>query len=94
MSEVAPPVRPCPECQVFDDHPRHVVALADGGELTLHVDCCAARGCAICAHQLEAVDHAPGLVGDALRARLVGLPAKQVGHADGNPHGAVSVSVI
>lgn len=87
------PVRPCPACQVFDDHPRHVVALDSGEDLALHMDCCAERGCKICAHQLALVAHAPGVVGDELRNRLVLLPAQAVEHADHNPYGAVTVSV-
>lgn len=92
MSDVALPVRPCPECRVYDDHPRHVVIGQDGSETALHMDCCAARGCQVCAHQLIAIGRVPGLVGDALRERLVALPVKQVEHADGNPYGAVSVN--
>lgn len=90
------PVRPCVACQVFDDHPRHVIAdpLNPGNEELMHMDCCAdRRGCGICAAQLARVDHAPGVVGEALRRRLMALPPVQVTHSEGD-HPFATVEVV
>ncbi len=95
------PVRPCPACQVFDDHPRHVVVQPDQTEVALHMDCCAGRGCHICAHMLDLVSHEPdmGIVGDVLRRRLEIVASTttgmQVVHAEGvDAYGPVTVSVL
>lgn len=82
------PVRPCWGCSVFDDHPRHVVVLANGADEPMHVDCCAdRRGCQVCAQQIA--DVAPGTVGQAMREHLLSLPPAQVVHVpnddDGDP---------
>jgi hypothetical protein len=39
------PIRSCDLCGGEDDHPRHVTALADGGTLMRHMDCCREAGC-------------------------------------------------
>jgi len=93
------PVRPCWECKVFDDHPRHVVVQPDQSEVTLHMDCCANRGCQICAVVLSMVDHEPGITGDALRRRLEHQSAKtpniRVEHPEGSDaYGAVRLDVL
>lgn len=63
------PIRTCIGCTQSDDHPRHVVALADGSEVTWHQDCHAlATGCAVCAATVES---AAGLKGDELRSHIV-----------------------
>jgi hypothetical protein len=89
------PVRPCYGCGVFDDHPRHVVAdpLNPGNEELMHMDCCVEkRNCGICREVLAAVDHRPGVRGEALRQRLVAQPPALVMHAEGeSPFGAVEI---
>ena len=39
------PIRSCDVCGGEDNHPRHVTALADGGTLMRHMDCCREAGC-------------------------------------------------
>lgn len=39
------PLRICDICGQTDDHPRHVVGLADGGTRMAHMDCCRVAGC-------------------------------------------------
>jgi len=39
------PIRSCDLCGGEDNHPRHVIALADGGTHTRHMDCCREAGC-------------------------------------------------
>jgi hypothetical protein len=56
-------------CGIEDDHPRHVVALADGGTRTLHMDCCRDAGCEVCA---ETTAGAEDLRGDELVKHLTG----------------------
>jgi hypothetical protein len=51
--------RLCEACGQIDDHPHHIVAHASG-PTDLHMDCCAARGCDVCAAALEAHGHAKG----------------------------------
>ena len=45
MASETRPVRSCDLCGVEDTDPRHVVALADGGTLIRHLDCCREAGC-------------------------------------------------
>lgn len=74
------PVRPAPCCQVYDDHPRHVITDTEtGADVALHMDCCAERGCEVCKHQLSGVR--PGTIGDDLREHLVAQPPKVIEHA-------------
>lgn len=62
------PVRTCIGCAQSDDHPRHVVAVADGSSVTWHMDCHAlATGCEVCANQIR---DAEGATGDDLREHL------------------------
>jgi hypothetical protein len=67
------PVRPCIGCGASDDHPRHVVVVADGTAVPWHMDCHAlASGCEVCAGQLEGVGGAAGNPkGDLLREHLM-----------------------
>lgn len=92
------PVRPCVACQVFDDHPRHVVAdpANPGNEELMHMDCCAERrNCGVCRAVLELVGHRPGIVGDELRERLEAQPPAQVLHAEGDgPFGVVALDLM
>lgn len=68
---MANPVRTCIGCEQTDDHPRHVIALTDGSEVTWHMDChWIATGCEVCVQQTSAVQD---LKGDALRQHLVNL---------------------
>lgn len=68
------PIRPCIGCQQADDHPRHVVILADQTEVPWHMDChVLTTGCELCAQQLAGAD---GATGAALRDHLVGLTTK------------------
>lgn len=61
--------RTCIGCGQTDDHPRHVIALPDGSEVTWHNDCHAiATGCQVCK---ATADSADGLKGDDLRAHIV-----------------------
>ncbi len=62
--------RTCIGCQQTDDHPRHVVALSDGSEVTWHMDCHATTGCVPCA-ELNA--GAEDLTGDEFRAHVLSL---------------------
>lgn len=77
------PVRPCLGCGQYDDDPRHVWALPDGGTAPYHMACCAmARDCEVCAAQLEDVGGVQASPkGDELRQHLVrtGPGAKQTG---------------
>jgi len=69
------PIRTCIGCEKSDDHPRHVIATADGSEVTWHMDCHeAATGCAVCADQVKGAN---GARGDELREHLVSLPPKE-----------------
>lgn len=62
------PVRTCLACGQTDDHPRHVIALPDGNDVTYHFDCCKiVKGCEHCT---EALEHADGAKGNDLRAHL------------------------
>lgn len=62
------PVRTCIGCTQSDNHPRHVVALSDGSEVTWHMDCHElATGCEVCRAQIT---DAMGVIGDALRTHL------------------------
>lgn len=66
------PVRKCAICGQVDDHPRHVHTLPDGGDFSIHMDCCAnARNCESCTGQLEGVGGVDGNPkGEALREHL------------------------
>lgn len=62
------PLRTCIGCTQTDDHPRHVLVLADHSEVGWHMDChVIATGCESCRGQLQG---AQGLTGGALRAHL------------------------
>lgn len=62
------PIRTCIGCTVADDHPRHVIALGDGSEVTWHMDCHKiATGCETCAAQIA---DAGKSTGDELRLHL------------------------
>jgi len=62
------PVRTCIGCGQTDDHPRHVIYLRTGEDVTWHIDCHAlATGCATCTTQTKT---AKGATGDKLRAHL------------------------
>lgn len=64
-------LRTCIGCTQTDDHPRHVITLADGTEVNWHMDCHAiATGCESCKAQK---DGAENLVGDEFRAHVIGL---------------------
>lgn len=44
--------RMCWICEQTDDHPRHVIAMADGNDATPHMDCHASlTGCESCRTQ-------------------------------------------
>lgn len=61
-------MRTCIGCEQTDDHPRHVISLADGSEVNWHQDCHAlATGCVACT---ATVGTAEGLKGDALREHI------------------------
>jgi hypothetical protein len=62
--------RNCVACGQVDDHPRHVVVLADGSDAPYHHDCHSRLNppCAIC--QVIA-QSAQGVTGDALREHIV-----------------------
>lgn len=63
------PLRPCIGCAQTDDHPRHVIALPDGSEVTWHMDCHrVATGCEVCSTQTAGAE---GSKGDELRAHLL-----------------------
>jgi len=62
------PVRTCIGCTQADDHPRHVIALPDGSEVTWHMDCHQlATGCEVCTSQIAGAE---GKTGDDLRLHL------------------------
>ena len=64
-------MRTCIGCTQTDDHPRHVIGLSDGTEVTWHMDCHAlATGCESCAAQKAGAEH---LVGDEFRAHVLAL---------------------
>lgn len=89
------PKRICVGCDTYDDHPKHVVADEHGGEVANHMDCCAAKGCTVCAHQRAGV--ADSVIGEEFRRHLLGLPALDVVHEanddDGDPHNLTSATV-
>jgi Fe-S oxidoreductase len=63
------PMRTCIGCEQTDDHPRDVVALPDGSEVTWHMDChVIATGCETCKAQLADAGKAKG---DKLRQHLI-----------------------
>jgi len=63
-------LRTCIGCASEDDHPRHVLATADGATVSWHFDCHQiATGCESCSGQLA--DAPEGAKGDQLRAYLV-----------------------
>ncbi len=73
------PVRTCIGCAQSDDHPRHVLATADGAAVTWHMDCHSiATGCEICTAQIS---EAKDTKGDDLRKHLLKTrpDAKQAG---------------
>lgn len=62
------PIRTCIGCEQTDDHPRHVIAVGDGSEVTWHFDCHRiALGCPSCTAQTEGAEK---LRGDQLRVHL------------------------
>lgn len=64
------PVRTCIGCAQSDDHPRHVLATADGAQVTWHFDCHSiASKCETCTAQLA--DAPENAKGDALRKYLI-----------------------
>lgn len=65
------PVRPCDVCGQEDDHPRHVLAMADGSTQTRHMDCCREAGCPDGSCD-EVTAGAEDLRGDELVAFLTG----------------------
>lgn len=68
------PTRTCIGCAQTDDHPRHVVAMPGGVEVTWHMDCHAiATECEIC---VGIVASANGAKGDKLRTHLVSPKGK------------------
>jgi hypothetical protein len=73
------PVRPAPCCQVYDDHPRHIVAT-ETGEEAFHMDCHAAQGCELCQLQRDGV--AKNVTGEKFREHLLGLAPKQIEHGE------------
>jgi hypothetical protein len=72
----ANPVRNCLACGQTDDHPRHVVDLGEGREVSFHMDCHARMNpaCPLCVEQTSGVP--AGTIGEDLRAHLVSLPPK------------------
>ncbi|GIM88895.1 hypothetical protein [Paractinoplanes toevensis] len=66
------PIRTCPICTGTDDHPRHVIDVADT-TIAVHMDCCAtARNCDVCKAQLAGVGGVKGNPkGDRLREHLL-----------------------
>ena len=66
-------LRTCSACGRVDDHPRHVVGMVNRPgtwawdlkrmATSMHLDCCAQSGCALC---LDSLDRAGGLSGQAL----------------------------
>lgn len=61
-------LRTCIGCGQTDDHPRHVIALPEGSEVTWHMDCHAiATSCDTCMTQTAGAD---GATGDALREHI------------------------
>lgn len=61
-------MRTCLGCAQTDDHPRHVISLPDGSEVTWHFDCHRiVSGCETCTEQTAGAE---GLIGDELRAHL------------------------
>lgn len=80
------PIRFCVACKQADDHPRHEIAGTNGADSMtdgpMHMDCCAeARGCALCAAQLERARVATGETwGRPLGDTLHSLPPVQVDH--------------
>lgn len=73
---VVPPglQRHCIGCGQRDNHPRHVIGTADGGQILWHMDChVIATGCETCKMQLA---EANGVIGDKLREHLVSLEPK------------------
>lgn len=91
------PTRPCYGCQVFDDHPRHIIVTTVGGdEEPMHMDCCAEkRGCQVCADRRAGVD--ASVVGDEFRQHLLGLNPVQVDHVgnddQADPHNLTTATV-
>ena len=63
------PMRVCDICMQVDDHPRHVIALDDGGTLMRHMDCCREAGC-FDGSCNEVTAGAENLRGDELLAHL------------------------
>lgn len=62
-------LRNCLACGQVDDHPRHVIALADGSDVAWHNDCHArATNCAVC---IDVVASANGRQGDELRSHIL-----------------------
>lgn len=60
----------CDACQQIDKHPRHHnYDPATGTQESLHLDCCAAKGCESCAEVLAAAPK-DAQHGDALVAHL------------------------
>lgn len=63
------PTRTCIGCAQTDDHPRHVIALPDGSEVTWHFDCHRiAAGCPSCTAQTAGAEM---LTGETLREHLL-----------------------
>lgn len=93
------PVRTCPICTGTDDHPRHVLVLADGvTTVPYHMDCHAMAGCAVCEHQLAGVGGVAGNPkGGPLRKHLLSLPPVEVEHAENgdgsDPHNLTTAVV-
>jgi hypothetical protein len=60
--------RTCIGCGQTDDHPRHVIAVSDGSEVTWHFDCHRiAVNCESCTAQTKGAEK---LRGDKLREHL------------------------
>ena len=81
-----------PGVPVYDDHPRHVIAVGAAGETEAlyHMDCCAARGCEVCKLQTSRAYElaGEGAIGNDLRAALVELTPLVIEHESGDPLGA------
>lgn len=47
-------------CGQVDDHPRHVIDVPGGEDITVHYDCHAAAGCTSCRELIKGADGATG----------------------------------